>query len=90
MQRANSRRTRKSMYKRQVRDIKIDENLHIEINPRPQYIGKLLKEAVKAEMERQIAKMNILKPQKMLSDNLRTIEDLQNELMENAEQKMLK
>ena len=35
------------MYKRQVRDIKIDENLHIEINPRPQYIGKLLKEAVK-------------------------------------------
>lgn len=25
------------MYKRQVRDIKIDENLHIEINPRPQY-----------------------------------------------------
>lgn len=39
------------MYKRQVRDIKIVENLHIEINPRPQYIGELLKEAVKAEME---------------------------------------
>lgn len=52
MQRANSRRTRKSEQKRQVRDIKIVENLHIEINPRPQYIGELLKEAVKAEMER--------------------------------------
>lgn len=51
MQRANSRRTRKSEQKRQVRDIKIVENLHIEINPRPQYIGELLKEAVKAEME---------------------------------------
>ena len=29
--------------------------------------------------------MNILKPQKMLFDNLRTIENLQSELMENDE-----
>ena len=29
--------------------------------------------------------MNILKPQKMLLDNLRTIENLQSELMENDE-----
>ena len=29
--------------------------------------------------------MNILKPQKMLFDNLRNIEDLQNELVENDE-----
>ena len=29
--------------------------------------------------------MNILKPQKMLSDNLRTIENLQSELIENDE-----
>ena len=36
----------------QVRDIKIDRNLHIEINPRPQYIGEILKEIMEAEMER--------------------------------------
>ena len=34
--------------------------------------------------------MNILKPQKMLFDNLRTIENLQSELMENDELEMLR
>lgn len=48
MQRTNSRRISESMRKRQVRDRKIDENLHIEISTRAKYIGEILKEIMKA------------------------------------------
>ena len=35
-----------------VRDIKIDENLNIEENERPEYIRKILEEVIQKEMER--------------------------------------
>ena len=36
----------------QVKDIKIDENLNIEENQRPKYIGNILKEVIEQELER--------------------------------------
>ena len=38
-------------YKIKVRDIKIDENLNIEQNKRPEYIRKILKNVIEKDME---------------------------------------